>query len=675
MAGVRIDFDADPSRFSAGIRQINDQLTKLESSAYKVGFGIGRAFALIGTAVASAGMVEFTKTVVDGLNKLDDLSKSTGINASRLAGLGIAAKRSGTDLEKISHLITTFTQNVGRGQKEFEKLGITAKDPLEAFKQIADVSNAIKDPMQRNAVLTKAFGDEWRAAAPLLAEGSAGIARLVEEGEKASGVTDKAAAEAAKFNSELEEMKSRVGGVAVAIVGDFLPAMNSVLGKLQTASKTNFFGFLSSSSEEEQNAQRTIDELKKKVGSLNKLREELTAPTLANKLNNGLLGRIISGGVTDVEAIDAQIAGAQKKIEYLQGLVKKSESISGGSNTKAPSATSINDFLGSISKSRSKAVDAAKKAALEQEKIFQHEIDAELKAFNEYHKNRERIAKEAQEALDGLMKEGRNLQLSVDPMARMNAEVERYNELLKAGAINQQTFDLAVAKSAADLERATSGNVEKLKFSVDSASEHMNAVLIGFQTNVQRNLGDTLFRSLSGDFDNIGDAWKTMLLRMASDAAAANLANMIFGADGTGGSGLLGKGLSLLGSVLGLFGGGGAAAGTASYTGYGGLGAPRMFAKGGIVDSPTPFRFADGGAFRSGLMGEAGPEAIMPLKRDSQGRLGVSAQGRSGGGVVLNQTINVDSRTDRAEVYAIVSRAVKNGNAELVDRLNRQGVI
>lgn len=471
MAGVRIDFDADPSRFSAGIQKINAQLTTLESNAYKVGFGIGKAFALVGTAVASAGMVEFTKTVIDGMNKLDDLSKSTGINASRLAGLGIAAKRSGTDLEKISHLITTFTQNVGRSQKEFEKFGITAKDPLEAFKQIADVSNAIKDPMQRNAVLTKAFGDEWRAAAPLLAEGSAGIARLVEEGEKASGVTDKAASEAAKFNSELEEMKSRVGGVAVAIVGDFLPAMNSVLGKLQTASKTNFFGFLSSSSEEEQNAQRTIDELKKKVGALNKLREELTAPTLGNKINNSflpaLLGPLFGG---DLKTVDLQIAATEKKIEYLQGLIKKSNDIPAASNTKAPSATSINDFLGLISKSRGQAVDAAKKAALEQEKIFQHEIDAELKAFNEYHKNREKIAKDAQQALNNLMKEGHSLQLSVDPMARMNAEVERYNELLKVGAINQQTFDLAVAKSAADLERATSGNVEKLKFSVDSAS-------------------------------------------------------------------------------------------------------------------------------------------------------------------------------------------------------------
>jgi lambda family phage tail tape measure protein len=54
----------------------------------------------------------------------------------------------------------------------------------------------------------------------------------------------------------------------------------------------------------------------------------------------------------------------------------------------------------------------------------------------------------------------------------------------------------------------------------------------------------------------------------------------------------------------------------------------QAFAKGGmftneIVDSPTLFKFARG----TGLMGEAGPEAIMPLTRDNSGNLGVRAQG------------------------------------------------
>lgn len=61
------------------------------------------------------------------------------------------------------------------------------------------------------------------------------------------------------------------------------------------------------------------------------------------------------------------------------------------------------------------------------------------------------------------------------------------------------------------------------------------------------------------------------------------------------------------------------------------------FAKGGIVNKPTLFPMAKG----SGLMGEAGPEAILPLTRDGSGRLGVRAQGVGGGDVKVENNINI----------------------------------
>jgi phage-related minor tail protein len=50
------------------------------------------------------------------------------------------------------------------------------------------------------------------------------------------------------------------------------------------------------------------------------------------------------------------------------------------------------------------------------------------------------------------------------------------------------------------------------------------------------------------------------------------------------------------------------------------------FAMGGIVTRPTFFKYAKGGEMQNGLMGEAGPEAIMPLKRGADGKLGVAAK-------------------------------------------------
>jgi lambda family phage tail tape measure protein len=103
------------------------------------------------------------------------------------------------------------------------------------------------------------------------------------------------------------------------------------------------------------------------------------------------------------------------------------------------------------------------------------------------------------------------------------------------------------------------------------------------------------------------------------------------------------------------------------------------FANGGsftnkMFNSPTPFRFASGDGFNLGVMGEAGPEAVMPLTRGSDGKLGVRSQG---GGININYspTINIDSRTDRADVERLVSNSVRQGNAELVDKLQRQKVL
>lgn len=64
----------------------------------------------------------------------------------------------------------------------------------------------------------------------------------------------------------------------------------------------------------------------------------------------------------------------------------------------------------------------------------------------------------------------------------------------------------------------------------------------------------------------------------------------------------------------------------------------------GVYDSPQYFTFQGASKFaKGGVFAEAGAEAIMPLTRDSAGRLGVRAQGGGGVAPVINTTINVDA--------------------------------
>ncbi|SEW20629.1 phage tail tape measure protein, lambda family [Aliiroseovarius sediminilitoris] len=84
------------------------------------------------------------------------------------------------------------------------------------------------------------------------------------------------------------------------------------------------------------------------------------------------------------------------------------------------------------------------------------------------------------------------------------------------------------------------------------------------------------------------------------------------------------------------------------------------FAKGGVVSSATTFPMR--GA--TGLMGEAGPEAIMPLARGADGRLGVQT---GGGGRPVNITMNISTpdvegfRRSQSQIAAQMSRALSRG--------------
>ncbi len=106
---------------------------------------------------------------------------------------------------------------------------------------------------------------------------------------------------------------------------------------------------------------------------------------------------------------------------------------------------------------------------------------------------------------------------------------------------------------------------------------------------------------------------------------------------------------------------GGSAGGTGSASGT----IVNAFASGGVIGAPTYFPLAAGGL---GLAGESGPEAIVPLTRGSDGRLGVSAAGSSAPANVTVQIATPDAQSfRRSEAYITgqIARAVARGQRSL----------
>ena len=95
----------------------------------------------------------------------------------------------------------------------------------------------------------------------------------------------------------------------------------------------------------------------------------------------------------------------------------------------------------------------------------------------------------------------------------------------------------------------------------------------------------------------------------------------------------------------------------------------------GIATGPTAFQFGGG---KLGVMGEAGPEAVMPLSRDSRGRLGVQASGGGGKIIQVSQEFNInvnptgDSDADRAAAEQVAA-LVRQQTLEVLRQEQRNG--
>ncbi len=94
-------------------------------------------------------------------------------------------------------------------------------------------------------------------------------------------------------------------------------------------------------------------------------------------------------------------------------------------------------------------------------------------------------------------------------------------------------------------------------------------------------------------------------------------------------------------------------------------GGTSLFARGGVIAAPTAFSL---GNSKTGIAGEAGPEAILPLMRGADGRLGVR---QSGGGRNITVNFNVSTpdiagfKRPQTQINAMLTRPVAQGERHL----------
>ena len=291
----------------------------------------------------------------------------------------------------------------------------------------------------------------------------------------------------------------------------------------------------------------------------------------------------------------------------------------------------------------------------------------------------EKTAKQAklmQQGMDrGMSSQVASMQMRLDKEKALLAQLVDANFMtpLDAAAIlfeREQGFEQYTTNLATiTAKKSTKGAVTKLS-EAEKAIESYDEALNRLKQNVAGDFANTIigaFQDISNGTKTVGEAFNAMARQMVQDMMnilifqplMESLTSSITSA--MGGTPSSGPGYG------DLFGGGGPSYDFGSgpekilLANVGGT--VKAFANGGIISSPT-----------MSLMGEAGPEAVLPLKRGANGKLGVEG----GGNVTVNQTFQFAANGDES-VKRIIAEAApaiaKMTEAQIVNSRQRGGSI
>lgn len=558
--GVVVDFNANLARFSSGVDKAINDLNKFESQGKRVSAAINSAFATLGVGLSIAGFTAMIKGSIDAQDRLNDLRLTTNLTIETLSGLDFAAAVSGSDLEATAASINKLAVNMGKNAEKFKALGITAKDPLEAFKQLAEIFVTVQDPQLRAALGAEALGKTWQGAAPLLMEGSKGIAALVEKGARLAGMTTESTKAADEFNDKWRELFG-TGRLLNTMVGDALPLLNALADDMIKA--------------------------RDKSGDLNDEFKPLLETGKAVTILFGNVAFVMKAVGTEIGGIAAQFA-ALGKGEFAKawaiGDIMKADAEAArkafdewetkilglGGRAAAAGAEAVKKRDAALESRVSKFVDPGKTAKLVGS-VEDYALRIQQAVAGAVHNSAIVKAREladqiefldslffdsgldadiytsALEKLTGMTdnaaKAAERLAHMIDatPSAQLEEarkDMQLLAEAFERGRISEEQFNEAVQTRLGQTGKALD---EMTEFAREAAR------------NMQDAMADGFFDLMQGKFDRLGSNFKTMIDRMVANAVAADLAKRLFGDFGKTGE----MGGWIGGLLKGLGGGGG----------------------------------------------------------------------------------------------------------------------
>lgn len=706
------------------LQSLGSSVSALPGKFGTLGLAITAAF----SAVTLKGAIN-TLDQLDDLSEKTGIAVES-LSALRYAGevVGTPLEAIATSTRKLSANMADAAGGNKEAMATFKALGVEVQNADGSLRSqdavlldMADRFATYEDGAAKAALAQRAFGKAGADMIPLLNKGSAGIRELRGEAEAMGAVFGgDVAKQAAQFNDNLKRLELNAEAAKVSLLSGLLPALNKVIegflrmkqeGLLGTVLKDaakDMLGFgeitndvagdLAKFAAEREKVMRQKAFAERKglpTAGFDSELERLDKLKRVSQVRQEMLALKDNGDTSD--AMSRRMRVGQKKAAPVVPDGAKGDKAAKDAEREAKERAKLlaelNGLSGSFSEDWARLNELFKSGAISldilttsqakllEQQPFMHE---RVKSEKELAEVREKATAMADKSLAKMAEEN-------DELAKSNQSLGEQIEMI--GLTEEQVKALTLARMEANLQlererllqaqniEGNEAEVAQIERRIQLMEKQKTLTGDKFDKTASAQFTDDLRTDMRGalqrafeDTKNPGKAFidaftSTLYTRVTSRLADAITDGLLGGGSGKGGGG--GAGGALLGTIGKLFGFGGTGADSGASAVPSAKGnvfqTPGLSAYSNkVVNRPTVFAFAKG----AGIFAEAGPEAIMPLRRGPDGRLGVAAAGGGGQAVTI---INQNTFGDVASMQQVEQQQRVSEQRTLRSLARRQG--
>jgi len=681
---LQIQLELEVQQLRRDLAAVNDQLKRSANQWQNTLAEFKRGFLsafTAGAAVAAVGAVTSAVTnMLDEMGRIQDESAKIRDTAENFQRLEFAATQSGVAMEdvvsatgKLQKQLGEIDQGGGKGAAAaLERLNIQLEDlralsPAQAFMKVGGALGEVGDASEQAAIGAALFGKGWQSMLPLIQSGEEGMRAMADA---ARVMSNEAVAAGDQFGDSMAAMQSAATQLLSEGLAPLLPILNNVASYLLTTGTEakDAGGGFNIFAEALKHAIVLVADVVagfRLIGAvITNMGETIGIVAAAAVEGFGLIGQAAQDALDPSklmsgEALDNMKRNAQEMTKNLtrELALSRAEFL----KTSGAAIDSLSNITYAVQQTKAAATAPAPTGATGGEEAAAEAARAAAareEAAKREKANREALTASIKAQADAM----RDLQNEVDKEDAKRKEVAKLEMDLLAlqkqlgGATEEQVRQWRLSAEGADVyARAISDTTAKIDATADAVAKQKQQQDDLKESTIelvasQMRLGGAseqavrAYEDMARGLDDVDKKIRSnreerdknaaqmeedrQKAQQWTDAIGYGLADVFTAM--TEGSEQAEEALKrliaqmlaaiLTAKILQAFGLTNAGATATAAQGSAWTHGLRAFAQGGVVNAPTAFGFAGG----VGVMGERGPEAIMPLRRDATGKLGVS---------------------------------------------------